>query len=83
MHKTAVGKLFIWEIVLLLAFHFLMKAVGGISHRIRDGLIEIERIGMNNNKPPIAQHIAQRVEGINLLDNIRQKIRGFFTQTAY
>ena len=60
-----------------------MKAVGGISHRIRDGLIEIERIGMNNNKLPIAQHIAQRVEGINLLDNIRQKIRGFFTQTAY
>jgi peptidoglycan/xylan/chitin deacetylase (PgdA/CDA1 family) len=61
----------------------LMKAVGGIDHHLRDGLIEIERIGMNNNKAPIAHHVAQRTENTGLLRKIARKVLGRFSQTAH
>lgn len=54
----------------------LIKAVGGINHRRRDGLIEIERIGLNNNKPPIAQHIIQRTESLGFFSQIKRKFFG-------
>ena len=53
----------------------LMKAVGGTGHRFNDNLVEIERIGLSNNKLPIKHHIRQRTGENVIFPVLWQKVQ--------
>ena len=53
----------------------LIKAVGGIAHSREGGHLSIERIGLNDNKPPIELHVRDRVLGESFGNRVRSRLR--------
>jgi peptidoglycan/xylan/chitin deacetylase (PgdA/CDA1 family) len=63
----------------------LMKANGGINHKIENGLLVIERIALSDNKPSIDTHIRNRLYGFSarqrFINKLKNIIKKFFLLT--
>jgi len=59
-----------------------IKASGGTDHRRRGGLLYVERMGLNNNKPPIPDLVRDRVLGKSLGRRLADRARSAIRQVG-